>query len=132
MQTFLPYADFVVSARVLDWRRLGKQRGEAKQILVSAGWRSHPAVIQWKGYEHALCVYAIAVCTEWRRRGYKDVQLEFFQSLRYPDTGMPPWLGREDYHASHRSNLLRKDFNHYSRFGWSESADLPYVWPSKE
>jgi len=29
MQTFLPYPGFADSARVLDRRRLGKQRGEA-------------------------------------------------------------------------------------------------------
>ena len=33
MQTFLPYPDFVKSAQCLDYRRLGKQRVEAKQIL---------------------------------------------------------------------------------------------------
>ncbi|MDQ1681515.1 MAG: hypothetical protein QOH99_56, partial [Frankiaceae bacterium] len=33
MQTFLPYADFGASARVLDDRRLGKQRVETLQIL---------------------------------------------------------------------------------------------------
>jgi hypothetical protein len=33
MQTFLPYRDFKQSFRILDWRRLGKQRVEAHQIL---------------------------------------------------------------------------------------------------
>lgn len=33
MITFLPYPDFEKSAKVLDWRRLGKQRPETKQIL---------------------------------------------------------------------------------------------------
>lgn len=33
MQTFLPYADFSMSAKCLDYRRLGKQRVEAMQIL---------------------------------------------------------------------------------------------------
>lgn len=33
MQTFLPYANFEASAKVLDYKRLGKQRVEAKQIL---------------------------------------------------------------------------------------------------
>jgi hypothetical protein len=32
MQTFLPYEDFTLSAQVLDYRRLGKQRVEALQI----------------------------------------------------------------------------------------------------
>lgn len=41
----------------------------------------------------------------------------------------PAWWGDESVHASHRSNLLRKDPQFYSAFGWSEPHDLPYVWP---
>ena len=33
MQTFLPHRSFSKSAETLDYRRLGKQRVEAKQIL---------------------------------------------------------------------------------------------------
>ena len=33
MQTFLPYDSFEESASVLDWKRLGKQRVEAMQIV---------------------------------------------------------------------------------------------------
>ena len=33
MQTFLPYADFIASAEVLDQKRLGKQRVETIQVL---------------------------------------------------------------------------------------------------
>lgn len=41
----------------------------------------------------------------------------------------PPWIGREDFHRSHQSNLLRKDKDYYGRFNWSVPDDLPYVWP---
>src|SRR3546814_11842397 len=41
---------------------------------------------------------------------------------------MPPWLGNAAFHASHRSNLLRKDPGFYGRYGWPEPPDLPYVW----
>lgn len=40
-----------------------------------------------------------------------------------------PWLGDPAFHASHRSNLLRKNAEHYGAFGWTESPDLEYVWP---
>lgn len=48
MQTFLPYASFVDSARALDLERLGKQRVETFQLLRALtapdhGWRHHPA-----------------------------------------------------------------------------------------
>jgi hypothetical protein len=41
----------------------------------------------------------------------------------------PPWVGNSTFHASHRSNLLRKDYAYYSKFGWREPVDLPYYWP---
>ena len=33
MQTFLPDENYEESARILDWRRLGKQRVEGMQII---------------------------------------------------------------------------------------------------
>ena len=77
MQTFLPFADFGASARVLDTRRLGKQRVEALQVLRAItrpdyGWRHHPAVKMWRGFEEALGAYAMAICEEWCRRGHSD------------------------------------------------------------
>lgn len=144
MQTFLPYPSFLDSARCLDYRRLGKQRVECKQILQALGvpvggplrdkpssWRNHPATRMWQGHEYSLSLYAIAVCLEWRRRGYRDTLLHQFMQVAAdaPNTGRPPWLGCDEFHASHRSNLLRKLPAHYSAFGWSEPDDLPYVWP---
>jgi hypothetical protein len=134
MQTFLPYANFEASASVLDYRRLGKQRVEAFQILQilqgrPSRWANHPAVIQWKGYEDSLSYYGKVVCLEWRARGYNDNMLEKFKVACARTR--PPWLGFEPFHSSHRSNLLRKDKDYYSQFGWKEPADLPYVWPSK-
>ncbi|HEX2065706.1 MAG TPA: MSMEG_6728 family protein [Candidatus Thermoplasmatota archaeon] len=138
MQTFLPYPDFAASARVLDRQRLGKQRLEALHLLrilrgveEGRGWRNHPALRMWRGHENALARYGIAVCTEWRRRGYADTRLPEFLKLvdRRRSFRRPPWLGDPAFHASHRSNLLRKDPLWYGQFGWSERADLPYVWP---
>lgn len=136
MQTFLPIPSFTVTASLLDYRRLGKQRVEAWQILQvllgsSSGWDRHPATLQWTGHADWLCTYAIVMCDEWIRRGYKDsMRPRFYEAASsLPNTRWPSWLGRLDYHASHRSNLLRKDFAFYSRYGWSEPSDLPYVWP---
>jgi hypothetical protein len=44
----------------------------------------------------------------------------------------PKWFGDDRFHASHRSNLLRKDLQHYSQFNWEESPDMDYFWPTKE
>lgn len=148
MQTFMPYTSYKETAECLDYRRLGKQRVEAKQILIALGvdvgdhkgnsgshWKNHPAVKMWKGCEASLCHYAIAMCNEWRGRGYNDTMLMQFVDAweRLRDAGaslsFPAWVGNKEVHSSHRSNLLRKDANHYGIFGWSETPDMPYVWP---
>jgi hypothetical protein len=76
MQTFLPYADFNESAKVLDRARLGKQRVEAIQILKTisngGGWAKHPAIRMWRNHEESLILYGLAICDEWISRGYKD------------------------------------------------------------
>lgn len=79
MQTFLPYPDFERSARCLDTRRLGEQRIEANQILRTLeqldgfqrrGWRDHPAIRMWQGYEDALRLYINVMMNEWTRRSF--------------------------------------------------------------
>lgn len=134
MQTFLPYADFEETARVLDYRRLGKQRVETKQILMtlldqSSGWRNHPAVRMWRGYESCLRLYGLYMCEEWIRRGYKDTLHPWFDALALPAFKDPHWFGDEPLHLSHRSNLLRKDAAYYGQYWVDVPNDLPYVWP---
>jgi hypothetical protein len=141
MQTFLPDPDFTRSARYLDRSRLGKQRVECLQILKALtepnyGWKNHPAVRMWAGHELRLVSYSIAICDEWLRRGYRDSCRDKILAYadRAPftrDTWEPEWLGDEALHASHRSNLLRKNPEFYSQYGWTESPDLEYIWPVK-
>lgn len=152
MQTFLPYADFAATARVLDRRRLGRQRVEAFQVLRGLtvpghGWRHHPAVKMWAGYEEALVRYALEICAVWRASGYADTVEEKIRADLAAATGvttvrtqealaaageLPPWLGSEAFHRSHRSALLRKDPEHYRRWFPDVPADLPYVWPESD
>lgn len=141
MQTFLPYADFVKSAECLDMRRLGKQRVEVLQILraihgETKGWVNHPCTKMWQFHTRALVEYGNAICSEWRRRGYKDtcwekiIKYYYISSLaHHPNTFYPAWFGNKDFHSAHRSNLLRKNPQWYSQFGWIEPENLPYVWP---
>lgn len=135
MQTFLPYEDFKKSLACLDKKRLGKQRVEARQILNALdpsydkkGWRNHPAVLMWKGYENALIEYYNLSLIEWALKGGRNIKLQPIK-VKITFCDLPHWLGNEEFHASHRSNLLRKDPNYYGQFGWSEGPDLPYVWP---
>jgi hypothetical protein len=137
MQTFLPYHCFYESAKALDYRRLGKQRVEAMQLVNSTnkllqdpnakvGWANHPARTMWMGYLDALKHYHNIMVEEWINRGFKNT-MKFYETPS--SIVLPHWLGDERIHASHRSNLIRKDPAYYSQFNWAESADIPYHWP---
>lgn len=159
MQTFLPYPDCHKSAKSLDRQRLGKQRVEALQIASclclagSTGWKNHPAVKMWSGYEPALIGYAIAVCQEWTSRNYKDTCKEkilkigvsskvlskkesklpdaLLFALLFNESTIPHWYDDFDFHEAHRSNLVRKNPEHYRpMFGYELSDSIPYVWPT--
>jgi hypothetical protein len=151
MQTFLPYPDFVACARSLDPLRLGKQRVEALQVLrgltvAGHGWRRHPAVTMWAGYEEALVAYGLTICRIWTAGGRADtVAASLARDLRdrcaigrvrdqsdlVAAGEVPPWLGREDFHLSHRSALVRKNPDFYRPL-FGAVPELPYVWPESD
>jgi hypothetical protein len=143
MQTFSPYPDFKQTAKALDLKRLGKQRVEAMQILQtltglnkSKAWTNHPAVKMWRGYEVALAHYAYAICDEWTSHGYKDTckdKIKAIVAKYHADKPlvMPPWLGRKDFHDSHKSNLVRKKPEHYKPIFGEISPLMEYVWPQE-
>lgn len=139
LNTFVPYPLFSLSPKHLDWKRLGKQRVEAYQVLnillgrtPKKGFSHHPVLDMWRGYEDALKVYFNQCVIEWLRRGYKNNMA--FEVRDNPGSPLilPPWWGNERVHASHRSNLLRKKPEWYGQFGWTEPDDLPYVWPKTD
>lgn len=133
MQTFLPYDNFIDSVKVLDYRRLGKQRVETFQVLnillertESKGWRNHPVTRMWTGYEEALKLYQNYTILEWIDRGYNNTMK--FEKIDHSSIVYPPWFGQDLFHRSHRSNLLRKDYEYYSQY-FDEPSDLEYHWP---
>jgi Pyrimidine dimer DNA glycosylase len=151
LQTFLPYPDFAASAQALDPRRLGKQRVEALQVLRGLtepgdGWRHHPAVRMWRGYEEALGTYGVTVCRAWFVRGFADTcELKLREELARVGVAaprsqaelaaagsLPPWLGDPALHRSHQSRLVRKDPAFYRRLFPDVPDDLPYVWPGRQ
>ena len=130
MQTFLPFADFKRTVRVLDYRRLGKQRVEAFQILKALQnpenqWNNHPAVKMWIGYDAALTEYMNICIREWVRRGYVNTML----MPLVKDYEKPNWLGDRRFHSAHRAALLYKDPQFYGAFNWKEEPKLSYIWP---
>jgi hypothetical protein len=98
------------------------------------GWRTHPAVLMWKGFERALLAYQDAVCREWAGRGFNDTCAMKTASLLHtsglPDSlVLPGWLGDPAIHRSHRSNLVRKDPERYGPLFPDAAAEEAYVWP---
>lgn len=134
MQTFLPFKDFEKTAKCLDRQRLGKQRVEAMQILNALNadsksrWRNHPAVRMWRGYEVALKVYMNIMIKEWVSRGYNNTMK--LAEIPNDESLLPPWLGDNRLHKSHKCNLYRKDSNYYGKFFGNEiDGKAPYWWP---
>lgn len=123
MQTFLPVEDYFESGVILDPNRQGKQVIEARQILnvlyklknmiPVKGWKNHPAVLMWKGYEYSLAEYATCVHIAFKERAKKPHKAylngaDLFDWALKQKTGDPPWLGNEKIHSSHRGRLLHK------------------------
>ena len=150
MQTFVPYAAFEDTARVLDARRLGKQRVEVIQIVRALtvpgyAWSSHPAVLMWKGYEEALGRYGLTMCEVWTERGFsdtcattitEDLAAAGVHGIRTYDElleagALPTWLFDDTLQRTHRSALVRKDPEHYGPLFPDVPADLPYHWPHR-
>jgi hypothetical protein len=138
VQTFLPLKNFKKSLIVLDSKRLGKQRVEAYQIInviegnprkdgkPYRGWVNHPCTIMWKPYLPALKTYYNLSIQEWENRGFRNNMIIF--EVEEEDVVLPDWLGFKPFHSSHRSNLLRKDYKYYSKYGWSENPGDVYLW----
>lgn len=138
MQTFLPYNDFYKSGKVLDNKRLGKQRVEVLQMLnkihgltKGRGWSNHPCTKMWSETPNALVEYGIQICIAWREKGFKDTCLEKIKTHYKVNLtkNMPEWLGREDLHQSHKSKLIQKNKDFYKPLWPEVPEDLEYVWP---
>lgn len=137
MQTFLPYTDFKKTFKCLDYRRLGKQRVEAMQILNTLtnktnkkGWQNHPAVKMWRGSEELLKLYMNQCIEEWIHRGYNNTMK--FADVDTKKIKYPEWFHWKDILLSHRANLIRKLPDHYNKFNWNVTPQNGYIWPIEE
>lgn len=151
MQTFVPVPNAHQCAVQLDWRRLGKQRVECKQILTALehwanddlfkengrqrGWVMHPATLMWRHpddplrYREALRLYYNHMVKQWIARGYNNTMPLY--SIDHSKVIWPPWWGDAAVHRSHQANLVRKDPDFYIPL----YGDLPfeeYIWPMME
>jgi hypothetical protein len=139
VNTFIPYSNFKKCAKVLDNKRLGKQRVEAKQIiniLTNAtdkqGWKNHVVTKMWHGYIPALKYYYNTIVKEWIDRGFEN-NMELYE---IKDKIIIPWfVSNKSINMSHRASLLRKEFSYY-KDKFNENPPLSfmkhkYIWISK-
>lgn len=136
VNTFLPYSNFKKCAKILDYKRLLKQRVEAYQLIRAieekkSSWYRHPACKMWIGYLDALKLYYNIMIDETISRGYKNNMKKYELP---PIVKMPWWMNYRHIHYSHRASLLRKNPEYYLKY----FNDLPeeyrykgYVWISK-
>lgn len=131
MQVFVPYPDLQRSVACLDPSRLGNGVYREALTLIRGGWPNHPASRMWRHHKHALALYALTGLDELKRRGrdypHHRITFEIYLDL-FPDTGLPPWWGRQDVHLSHASALIRKDAAYYAPLFPGVPDNLPYVW----
>lgn len=126
MQVFLPFFDFRLVALCLDNKRLNKQLVEAYQIItkrLSYTHMRHPAVLLWEPYLGTLADYAAVLCEEYHNRFHKIHKVaEFLASNKFENQNQTCWFLNENSEdgklilLSHRVNLLRKNYSHYSQF----------------
>lgn len=153
IQTFLPWPEFHLSAKVLDNNRLNKQRHEGWQLLQALAdinngidknakpaypisILSHPTTLMWLGYERSLARYVCAICVEWTKRGYHDrVEGQVVKLMVSEFAGItsdnPPWLGLTILHENHRARLLQKENNHYQKQEFGRvPPTIGNLWPT--
>jgi hypothetical protein len=83
----------------------------------------------WRNHVPLLKMYLNASIDEWVSRGFKNTmdREDIDESVTYPE-----WWGDKKFHDSHKSNLLKKDFDFYSKYRWNVDPTNPYVWQDKE
>ncbi len=131
MNVFAPVPNLKESVCYLDPSRLGNQIYREALVLIRGGWPAHPVSKIWTAHKHALAQYCLYGLEELARRGrYYPHWISVYQNYlkEFPDTGLPPIIGHEPFHRAMRSNLLRKNYEYYSKFGWNEPINLPYIW----
>lgn len=110
-------------------------------------WHRHFAYRMWEGHFDALAAYALAVLTERHRRKahvlyaianvkaldanplFKCSRFNWYQQTLAKKGLLPSWLGTARLHQTHRSYLLSKNPEHYSKLGWTDVPNLELYWP---
>lgn len=159
MQTFLLHENHQITARMLDYKRLGKQRLESTQLMDvllrkagllvdgKSGWDNHVAVGYWYrendslNFLPALIQYTDVMIAEWINRGYKNTidtskwkQIVAENQDKFqlnPNAGL--WNEKIDLIIeSHRARVLQKDTNYYMAKFLEFDIPVPENWENME
>ena len=156
VNTFLVHQDFKIAVKILDNRRLGKQRVEARQLIdtidkLKSGqadkkisWSNHPITLSWINHVDSLKLYFNCVVQEWINRGFNN-NYELFELS--DNIIHPYWIYNKKIHYSMMSQLVQKDSEYYSPDNLrdkipnelydyflslpSEYSSYGYIWPCK-
>ncbi len=140
----------------LDYKRLGKQRVEAKQIIdileyydengemPDAGWTNHKVTKMWIGHTKALKVYFNYVVRQWVKRGYKN-NYEYYDvedceiieckfdgtrakfSKKADENTFPIWYSFPPFYLSQRAALIMKEKDYYEDIFLDDEVE-PYMY----
>jgi hypothetical protein len=157
MQTFLLSDNHTLTAQLLDYKRLGKQRLECTQLMDvllrkagllndgKTGWNNHVAIDYWydeknkQNYLPALILYTDVMIAEWVKRGYNNtLEINKWKTLVkiHPNLfnfGLPPWTtNSEKIIESHRARVLQKDENFYFAKFVEFDISVPENWQQME
>lgn len=140
MITYMTRMSIGATAQDLDTIMLGQQREQALLLLdVMTGVKEaeqHPMMWGWEGYEYFLGIYGMMLSMEWHmNRGFADKMFWDFErackELKEPGANLmpPPWFKDTAILRSHRSELYRRNPDHYGDLWSVLDDDWPMLWP---
>jgi len=127
MQVFVPYAEPILTATVLDKKRMNKQVVECCQILdaidgKSKSWKNHPVTKMYTPYREWLDRYRI--CLRY------FIENNYEQSKWWSDHAdlIRPDFLTDEFCDQHKRRLYTKDPGKYAQFaGLGESEENWYI-----
>jgi hypothetical protein len=132
-QIFLPYRSFSRTAKVLDYKRLGKQRVEALRVYNAITgrrpWTNQPLNIAWKPYPDQLWHYYHHISYEWIRRGYNHtlpLEIGPKRVLDLDKMGPIAWL-TDEVLWEYQNWLYTKDPDYYGLY-WDGHIIPGFNW----
>jgi hypothetical protein len=150
VNTFVLSSDLKENFRYLDYKRLGKQRVEAKQILnvlegkltksgkELKGYKNHPIVKMWSRHICGLKLYLNYCIEEWVSRGYNNTMQKenIDEEYEKEEDLLPWWVFNKQVQNTHKASLIRKDpdFYYYKFFGTTFETEYiyyGYIWSNK-